>query len=176
MFHSSVGQRNLLWLNVKSPDMKKLELILIIGAVVGLVMKFFNVPLDSLIVSVFLITLGCLYFYLGFALFNGIRFRDIFKADSYKGLGIWRILIAIGTGIAISWLTIGFMFSILNYPMAGTFLIAGIVFAAIMIILALIRNMRDKNKFYRNIVLRCLVFIIIGVIFLFLPEQILESL
>jgi putative Mn2+ efflux pump MntP len=156
--------------------MKKLELVLIIGAVVGLVMMLFNVPLDSMIVSVFFITLGCLYFYLGFALLNDIRFRDIFKADSYKGLGIWRILIAIGSGIASSWLTIGLMFSILNYPMAGTFLIVGIVFAAIMITLALIRNMRDKNKFYRNVILRCFVFIIIGVIFLLLPGQIFESL
>ncbi len=156
--------------------MKKLELILIIGAVVGLVMALFKIPLDSLVVSVFFITLSCLYFYLGFALFNGIRFGDIFKNDSYKGIGVWRIMTAIGTGMAISWLTIGFMFSILNYPMAGTFLIAGIVFAAIMIILALIRNVRDKNKFYRNIILRCLVFLIIGVIFLFLPERIFESL
>ena len=160
---------------IKDYGMKKLELVLIIGAVVGLVMNLFNVPLDSLIVAVFLITLGCLYFYFGFALFNDIRFRDIFKADPYKGLGIWRILIAIGTGIASSWLTIGFMFSILNYPMAGTFLIVGVVFAAIMIILALIRNARDKNQFYRNIILKCLVFIIIGVVFLMLPEQIFGS-
>lgn len=155
--------------------MRKLEIILIIGAVVGLLLSLFNVPLNSLIVSVFFIGLGLLYFYLGFALLNGIRFRNILKAESYKGVGPWRIAIAIGTGIALSNLTMGFMFSILSYPMAETLLTFGMVLAAIMIILALIKNARDKNQFYRNIILRCLVFLIIGVVFLLIPGQILEK-
>ena len=37
--------------------MKKLELILIAGAIIGLLMALFNVPLHSLIISVFLILL-----------------------------------------------------------------------------------------------------------------------
>lgn len=156
--------------------MKKLEIILIIGAVVGLLLSLFNVPLNSLIVSVFFIALGSIYFYLGFALLNGIRFRNILKAESYKGVGPWRIAIAIGTGIALSNLTMGFMFSILSYPMAETLLTFGMVLAAIMIILALIRNARDKNQFYRNIILRCVIFIIIASIFLIIPGNIFEKL
>ena len=154
--------------------MKKFELILIIGAVIGLVMALFNVPLHSMVVSLFCLALALLYFYLGFALFNGIRLRNMFKADSYKGIGAWRIVIAIGTGIATSWLTIGFMFAIMSYPMARTFLIAGEAFTVIMIILAIIKNVKNKNPFYRNIILRCLIFIIIGVIFLLLPGDIFE--
>lgn len=156
--------------------MKKLEIILIIGAVVGLLLSLFNVPLISLIVSVFFIALGSIYFYLGFALLNGIRFRNILKAESYTGVGPWRIAIAIGTGIALSNLTMGFMFSILSYPMAETLLTFGMVLAAIMIILALIRNARDKNQFYRNIILRCVIFIIIASIFLIIPGNIFEKL
>ncbi len=159
----------------KPANMKKLEIILIAGAVVGLLMSLFNIPLNSLIVSVFLIALGFLYFYLGFALLNGIPLRKIFVPESYKGVGPWRIAIAIGTGIALSNLTMGFMFSILSYPMAETLLTFGMVLAAIMIILALIRNARDKNQFYRNIILRCLVFIIIAVAFLLIPGNILEK-
>jgi len=152
--------------------MKKLELILIIGSVVGLLMSFLDVPQNSLIVALFFLPLSLLYFYLGFALFNGIRLRNIFKADSYKDLGVWRIAIAIGTGIALSNLTIGFMFSILSYPLAETMLIFGIALAVIMIILALIKNAREKNPFYRNIILRCLIFLIIAVVFLVLPEHV----
>ena len=149
--------------------MKKLEIILIAGALVGLLMSVFNVPLYTLIVSVFFIALGLLYFYLGFALLNRIRLRNIFKADSYTGIEPWRIAIAIGTGIALSNLTIGFMCSILIYPMAEIFLTSGIMIAAIMIILSLIKGARDKNAFYRNIILRCLVFIAIAVAFLMIP-------
>jgi len=152
--------------------MKKLELILIIGSVVGLLMSLFDVPQNSLIVGLSFLPLSLLYFYLGFALFNGIRLRNIFKADSYKDLGVWRIAIAIGTGIALSNLTIGFMFSILSYPLAKTMLIFGIALAVIMIILALIKNAREKNPFYRNIILRCLIFLIIAVVFLVLPEHV----
>lgn len=150
-------------------------MILIIGAVVGLLMSLFDVPLTSLVVSLFYVALGLLYFYLGFALFNGIGFRNILKADSYKGLGPWRIAIAIGTGIALSNLTIGFMFSILNYPMADTLLTFGIALAAIMIILALIFNARDKNPFYRNIIIRCIVFIVIAVTFLLILGHVFEK-
>lgn len=151
-------------------------MILIFGAIIGLLLALFNTPFDSLIVSVFFITLSCLYFCLGFALFNDIRLRDIFNVESYEGIGTLRILIAIGTGIALSILTIGFMFSILSYPMAKTLLAVGIVLGAIIIILTLIKNAQEKNQFYRNIILRSLVFVVIGVIFLVLHGHLFETL
>ena len=154
--------------------MKKLEIILIIEAVIGFLMVLFNIPLSPVVVSLFFVVLGLLYFYLGFALLNGIRLRNIFKADSYKGLGTWRIMVAIGTGLALSQLTIGYMFTILSYPMAKSFLTFGMVLAAIMMILAVFRNTKEKNQFYRNIVLRCLIFIVIAVIFLVLPSHIFK--
>lgn len=146
-------------------------MILIAGAVVGLLMTLFDIPLNTLIVSLFFLVLALLYIYLGFALFNNVGFRNIFKAESFKGLGPWRIALAIGTGIALSTLTVGFMFSILGYPMADTILIYGIVLAVIMIILALIIYGRDNNTFYRNIILRCVIFLIIAVVFLLLPAD-----
>jgi len=147
-------------------------MILISGAILGILMALLNIPLDSLIVSVFFITLGCLYFYLGFALLNNIPLRKIFKADSYKSIGPWKILIAIGTGLTLSILTIGFMFSVLNYPMAKTFLVVGIVLVAIIIILAMIKNSQEKDQFYRNIILRSIIFLIVAVLFLLLPGNI----
>ena len=152
--------------------MKKLEIILIIGTVIGLLLAIFKVPLNSLVVSVFFISLGILYFYLGFALFNDIPFRKIFIAESYKGIGPWRIAIAVGTGMALSELTIGFMFTILYYPMAKSLIVFGIVLAVIVIILAIVKNGQEKNQFYRNIILRCLAFLIIAVVFLLIPGHI----
>jgi hypothetical protein len=155
--------------------MKKLEIFLIIGAAIGLLLALFDTPLDSLIVSVFFITLSFLYFCLGFALFNNIPLRKIFIPDSYKGLGIWRILIAIGTGLAFSVLMIGIMCSILNYPMAKTFLAIGIVLAMINIILAVIKNVQGKDHFYKNIILRSFVFLFIAAICLLLPGYIFNA-
>jgi hypothetical protein len=155
--------------------MKKLEMILIAGAIIGLLLSLFNVPVHTLIVSAFFLVLSLLYFYLGFALFNGIHLRKIFTAESYKGLGSWRIGVAIGTGIAISQITIGIMSTILDYPMAKTLIQVGLVFTAVMLLVAYIKSAKEKHQFYRNIILRCAVFIIIAIIFLLLPEKLVQT-
>jgi len=128
--------------------MKKLEIILLTGAILGLLLSLFNVPSHTLILSAFFLVLSLLYFYLGFALFNGIQLRQIFKSESYKGLGSWRIGVAIGTGIAISQITIGVLFTILVYPMAKSLLQVGLVFTAVMLLLASVRNAKEKHRFY----------------------------
>lgn len=155
--------------------MKKLELILIAGAVVGLLLALLNVPHHSLIVSFLFMLLGLLYFYFGFALFNGIHLRKIFKAESYKGIGTWRFAIAIGAGIALSDLTVGFMLAISDYPMARSFLTFGLVLTSIMLLLASVRNVKEKNQFYRNIILRCAVFIILGVVALLIQGTLFQA-
>lgn len=151
--------------------MKKLEVILIAGAIVGLLLALLNVPYHSVAVSLFLVALGTLYLYLGFALFNDIPFSKIFKSESYRGIGPWRIAIAIGTGLGLSQLTVGFMLAVGNYPMTRSFLSFGLVLTALMLLLALIRNRKEKHQFYRNIALRCAIFIIIGTVFLLVHVQ-----
>lgn len=151
--------------------MKKLELILILGVVVGLLLTLLNVPYHTAVSSIFLLTLGIIYLYLGFALFNDIQLSKIFKSESYRGVGPWRIAIAIGTGLGLSQLTTGFMLALGNYPMTRLFLSFGLVVTALMLLLTLIRNTKEKHRFNRNIALRCSVFIIIGVIFLLVHGQ-----
>mgnify|MGYP000873593522 FL=1 len=151
--------------------MKKLEMILIAGAIIGFVLALLNVPYHSAIVSVFLLPLGALYLYLGFALLNDIPFTKIFKPESYQGIGTGRILLAVGTGIGISQLTVGFLFTVNNYPMTRSFLGFGLVVTALMLLLALIRNSREKHRFYMNIALRCAGFIILGIISLVVYAQ-----
>lgn len=155
--------------------MKKLELFLIAGAIVGFLLALFDIPLDSVIASVFFTLLGCLYFYFGFALFNDIPFRKIFKAESYKGIDPRKLLMAMGTGISLSLLTIGYLFSILVYPMARTFLILGCILTAIIIILAVINYSRVKDQFFRGIILRSSLFLIIAVIFFMFTGNIFKA-
>lgn len=151
--------------------MKKLEKVLIAGAIIGFLMALFKVPYHSVIVSVFLLPLGVIYLYLGFALFNDIPFNKIFKSESYQGVGTWRIAIAIGTGLGLSQLTTGFMFALNDYPMTRSLLSYGLVITALMLLLALIRNSREKHRFYMNTALRCSVFIILGIISLVVYAQ-----
>jgi len=151
--------------------MKKLELILISGAAVGILLALLNVPYHTAFSSLFLIALGIIYLYLRFALFNDIPFSKIFKSESYRGIRPWRILLAIGTGLGLSQLTTGFMLALGNYPVTRSLLRVGLVMSALMLLLTLIRNTKEKHQFYRNIALRCAVFIIIGAIFLIINGQ-----
>jgi len=63
--------------------MKKLELIFIGFAILGIALKLFNVVGSAILLTLSLSMLSILYYLLGFSLFNGIRLRDIFKK---KGL------------------------------------------------------------------------------------------
>lgn len=151
--------------------MKKLEYILIAGVAVGILLALFKVSYHTAISSLFLITLSIIYLYLGFALFNDIPVSKIFRPESYIGIGSWRIAIAIGTGLGLSQLTIGFLFTIGNYPMTRSLISFSLVTTALMLLLTLIRNKKDKHQFYRNIALRCALFIITGVAFLLVHVQ-----
>lgn len=151
--------------------MKKLEMILITGAIIGLLLALFNVLYHPVIVSVFMLPLGVLYLYLGFALFNDIPFNKIFKSESYQGIGKWRIAIAIGAGLGLSQLTTGFVFALNDYPMTRSLLNYGLVIIALILLLAFIRNTQEKHNFNRHIALRCAAFIFIGVIFLLVYGQ-----
>ena len=151
--------------------MKKLELILIAGVIIGILMALLNLPAHSVISSLFFLALATIYLYLGFALFNDIPFRKIFKSESYKGLGTWRIAVAVGTGLGLSQLTMGFAFALNNYPMTRALLNSGLVVTALMLLIALVRNTKEKHRFYRIIALRCAIFIIVGIITILVFEQ-----
>ena len=150
-------------------------MILIAGAIIGFLLALFNLPYSSVIVTFLFMALSLLYFYFGFALFNGIHLRQIFKTESYKGIGPWRIAVAIGAGIALSDLTVGFMLAINDYPMAGSFITFGLVLTSIMLLLASVRNAKEKSQFYRNIILRCAIFIILGVVALLLHGHLFQA-
>ena len=62
--------------------MKKIEIILGITAICGVIIKF--IFMRSELMTLAFLMLAMLYSNFGFALFNDIRLRDIFKKASYK--------------------------------------------------------------------------------------------
>ena len=66
--------------------MKITEKVLIALAIIGIVLHLNMIPGGSILTILSLMSLSCMYFYLGFALFNGLRFREVFKKENYKNL------------------------------------------------------------------------------------------
>ena len=76
--------------------MKKAEIIIVTLSIIALAMNLLLVPGGGVLTVLALSTFSIIYFYLGFALFNDIRLRKIFKKDSYKEISSSRILGAVG--------------------------------------------------------------------------------
>ena len=150
--------------------MKKLEIILGVIAIITFGLYLFLVPGSAMIMLLSLTTLSIIYFYLSFALFNGVKGRSIFKKSSYVDLKTMRIVGSILTGIALAMTITGISFMIFKWPGARVNLQIGIIALSMVIIIYSIKYLRDKEAFYFSILKRTIAFGIVGIILLLLPQ------
>jgi len=143
--------------------MKKAEIILALIAIAAFIMQLFLVPLSTLTV-LSLLLLSIIYYGFGFALFNGIRFRKIFKKESYKEVNTGHIIIAVGAGIALGSTVVGLMFIFQNWLGAGMMLLSALSILIIVFIITLVLFLIYKSNVYARILKR--IFIIGGIAFL----------
>ncbi|HRZ42067.1 MAG TPA: hypothetical protein P5228_05120 [Bacteroidales bacterium] len=151
--------------------MKKLEKILGLVIIIALLLKLVLIPGGSILTVISLTILACIYYPLGFAFFNGIRLRAIFKKDSYKGVSALRIIGAIGLGMGLAAICIGILFKLQHWPGGDTNLIAGLVTTLIILIIALIKYLKSKSDYYKLIFSRIAIIGGFGLILAILPES-----
>lgn len=120
--------------------MKQTERVLIVLAVIGLIMKLSLIAGGAILLVLAISALACFY-YLGFALFNDIRLRHIFKKASYANASPGRIIGAIGASFGLSGMLVGILFRLQFWPGAAINLLAGIVLTAILLLVALVKLM-----------------------------------
>ena len=150
--------------------MIKLEKILGIIVVIGLILKFTLIPGGGILLTLSLMTLACLYYPLGFALLNRIGFKQIFKKESYKGLSALRIIGAIGAGIAFSAICVGILFKLQHWTGANINLIAGLIPTLIVLVIALIKYLKAKGEFYIGILKRIAIIGTLGLLFICISD------
>lgn len=150
--------------------MKKTEIIIGTLSIIALGLNLLLIPGGGVLTVLTLSTLSTIYFYFSFALFNDIRFREIFKKDSYENISRWRIIGAIGTGFALSATTAGLMFKFQSWPGADFNLGAGLVGLLIVTIIGLIKYSRNKSNYYTRIFKRAAIFGGLGLILMLTPK------
>ncbi len=150
--------------------MKKGEIILATISIISLGLNLLLIPGGGFLTVLTLSTLSMVYFYFGFALFNDIRLRKIFKKDSYKDISSLRILGAVGAGLALSMTTIGLMFKFQSWPGADLNLIAGLVGLVIVTIIGVIKYSKSKSDYYTRILKRVAIFGGLGLITFLTPR------
>ena len=150
--------------------MKKTELIFATLSIIALGMNFLLVPHSGIFTTLSLMSLSMIYFYFGFAFFNEINLRAIFVKDSYKDISLLRIIGAIGAGIALSLTIIGLLFTFNSWSGSSVSLGAGLFGLLIVTILGLVRNSKNKSKFYTQIFKRVAIIGALGLFFFLTPK------
>ncbi len=151
--------------------MKKLELYIFpVTFIIGFLIYFMDYPFGAIITILSLSGLSCLYFYFGFALFNKISFRRIFKKESYQSISTWRIIGSIATGISISIVLLGILYRIFRWPFGNEMLIIGVNFLNVVFIIGFIKIIKGKQPFYKRLLTRVVTFGLLGYLFLSLPS------
>jgi len=150
--------------------MKKGEIILATISIISLGLNLLLIPGGGILTVLTLSTLSMVYFYFGFALFNDIRLRKIFKKDSYKDISSLRILGAVGAGLALSTTIIGLMFKFQSWPGADNNLIAGLLGLVIVTIIGVLKYMQNKSDYYTRILKRVAIFGGLGLVIILTPK------
>jgi hypothetical protein len=149
--------------------MRNIEKILGLAFLAGLIMKFTFIPGAGMVITISILLIETIYYFLGFALFNEIPLRAIFKKDSYKGKSSRRIIGAIGAGIGISMICNGILFKLQDWPFALSSLGWGLVLTSIILVIAIVKFFKARSNYYILIFKRIAVIGIIGLILYFTP-------
>ena len=154
--------------------MKKLEIVLVITIVIGIIGNLFLIEYSNHVFMIGCTVLATLYFYLSFVFFNDISVRKMFKKSSYKGVTAKRIIGTIGIGQTLSIIIIGFQFKFLLLPGAHEMLIIGVESLMVISIIAgfiFIKRYKGQSEFYSRIFKRTIPAIIVGALFYWLPTD-----
>jgi hypothetical protein len=150
--------------------MKIFERVMGILIVIGLALSFNLIPGGSILIVFPGMILACLYFYLGFALFNNVSLKGLFKKTTYKELSTKRILGSVGIGTGLSIAIIGIMFKIQHWPSASLFLGTGLVISFIGLIIVTIKFIKTKDKFYLKLISRIAIIGVFGFFLFIIPD------
>ena len=146
--------------------MKKTELILIALALLALVLVKIDMTGAILIILFTYMLLSVFYFLFGFALFNGIDYKDILVADTYKNIPSWKIILGIVMGWLSSIMIGGILFKVQQYPGAELMLIVSLFPLAIMHLIAYFTfhpgtsDLIRLKLFWRNYIMLVLGFVV----------------
>lgn len=146
--------------------MRIVEIILYIIFAFALIFKINHYPGGSILAIIPLMLLSIQYFAFGFLIFNGIRFRDLFKKDTFKGVPALKIIGAVAFGLSLSPLIIGILFSIQHYPGAKIQLIVGFASTIICIAIYSVKALSGQSSFIKRNFLRMIMPLSLGFLFL----------
>lgn len=137
----------------------------------GLILFLFAFPGKSIAWILGFGILAFSYQFFSFAILNNIRFRNIFKKESYREISPKRILASIFIGFALATASFGILFHLMYWPGAAVLRIDGIIFLIIAIIISTYKYSKHKDLFHRNVIVRSSIFVVVCTILSLIPTE-----
>ncbi|MBS4012795.1 MAG: hypothetical protein KGZ97_03400 [Bacteroidetes bacterium] len=148
--------------------MKKLEIIIAAVVLLSAALHLLNFPLISVLLYISVFLMSSFYYVLGFALFNGVTFKGLFKKESYKNTNAAKIIGAVIIGWALSVLIIGSLISMQKWPGGELMLLIGLILFATTFIVSGIFFLLKKDAYYTRVFTRVSFWGIIGALIYFI--------
>lgn len=131
-----------------------LEKILLILIALGALGKLGPIVGSGIVLTFGALILSFIYFVFGFAVFTGIRLRNISKKESYTHLKPYDIIISIFTGFIFQSLIMSLLFQLQYWPGAAVMSLATVLSAPIFLILSAVLLMTKNRYIYSGILAR----------------------
>lgn len=128
--------------------MKKVEIIIAIVIVAGLLMKYFHIAGASVVLILSIIILSIMYYAMSFAYFNGRSIKSVMKSQSGKRLKPFSTIFAFIHGWGLSILLIGILFYIQIWPGFNIMFLTGFIVTGIGAIAFMVTK---KDKIFQTI-------------------------
>ena len=143
--------------------MKLIEIISSVLFLVGIILKFTELPGSYILIMFSLSLLALYYFLFGFAIFNDIKIKNIFRTSRYRTNTFLQFIFSIFLGLSLSVILYGIMYKILRWSIQIDLLLIGLIITlTITVLYFLIIKGKISNK--RIIFLRSLIVSIVGII------------
>ena len=156
--------------------MNKIEKILFyIFIVTTLISIAFAFPGLNTILVISGSILSLAFFFFGFAIYNDISFRQVFKNSTYQTISSLRVLGSVGAGFFTSLLIIGILFKVMFWPGSYTNLIFGILGLFIILVIVAIKKSKLNYNVYNKVINRSSILLLIALPLIFISNQALAK-
>jgi len=154
-------------LRYKEKIMRKIEIILGIAAIIAIFLKQSGITTNNSVILVPIGLLAYLYLFFGFALFNDIRFRTIFKKQAYKNSNVGKTILGIALGASLFILLTGILFKQFAWKNADPQLTIGLLLTAAVTFFYFLYYLINKPINLKKIFIRIAIIVSFAIGFLF---------
>ena len=144
--------------------MRIIEIVLVLLSVLFAIMKVIAVPGGVVLAALSLFLLSLMYMIFGVALFNGVRFRRMFKATSYQDISRSDVLLGVIYGLVLSLGIFSILFNLMQWG-GGGFLRYALLVPLLTVVILSIFVSDAKSALRKNVPWRAVAILLLNLFF-----------